>query len=415
VTRSTGPSGVRLFNTFEPVTDLYRELVPRIVSSGAPVTVYASRAEYRPGRSLPAFLAGLERARLRRLANLGLHARHGTLAKGVIGVAYFLDALARTLLAPGRHRNVFLTQPPFIPVLGLILSKLRSQPYCVILMDLQPQLAVAVGVLSRDSLAYRILHRVIGTALRNADRVVVIGRCMADTARREGIPEGRLRVIPNWADPDRIHPIPHSRNRFRREMGWGERFVVMYAGTLGYAQSLESLVAASEGLARDTGIVFVVIGEGVRRAALEERLARSGSTNVELHPFMHRRFELSEILSAADVHFVPLHPDVTGLAVPSKTYGILAAGRPFIFQGSERSEIARLARDEDVGIVVPPRAPDAIASAVRDLAGHPDRGRALGRRGRALCQRAWKDGGPAAAYEAVLAELDGTGRGSGPA
>lgn len=404
------PSGretaVRLFNTFEPVTTLYRELIPRLAEKGVAVTVYASRAEYRAGRDLDAFVAGLPNVRIRRLANLGLHARHGTAAKGAIGVLYFLHACARTLFEPGTRRNVFLTQPPFIPALGLILKRLRGQPYCVILMDLQPQLAAAVGVMRRGSPAYRILHRVIRGAIRGADRVIVIGRCMAETVLREGVPEDRVRVVPNWADADRIRPVPRAANPLRRRMGWEDRFVAMYAGTLGYAQSMEDLVDAAEGLSPDDGITTAIIGEGVRRRAIEARLADS-ATGPELHPFLHELFPLSEILSAADVHFVSLHPDVTGLAVPSKTYGILAAGRPYIFQGSERSEIARLAREHDVGIVVPPGDPDAVRAAIRSLAADPDRARAMGARGRALAERAWEAGGAGVAIERLIFRLDG--------
>jgi len=406
-------AGVRFFNTFEPVTGLYRELIPRLAAEGVPVTVFVSRAVYRPGRGLEDFLERVPGTRLRRVASFGLHARQGTAAKAVIGALYFAGALALTLFARGRHRNVFLTQPPFIPLLGLILSKLRRQPYCVILMDLQPHLAAAVGLVGTGSLAYRAFRRLNLAALAGADRVVVIGRCMAETARAEGIPAARIRMIPNWADPEQIRPIPHARNDFRRAMGWGDRFVVMYAGTLGYAQSMEGLVAAAEKLTGQPGLVVAIIGEGSRRRALERRLETAGTTNVELHPFMHREFAIAEILSAADVHFVSLHPDVTGLAVPSKTYGVLAAGRPFLFQGSERSEIARLAREEDVGVVLPPGDSDLVAEAIRRLRGDPERMRAMGRRARALAEERWREEGPAVSYAAVLDEIDRTARVSG--
>ncbi|MGH9342060.1 MAG: glycosyltransferase family 4 protein [Acidobacteriota bacterium] len=399
-------SRVRLFNTYEPVTVLYRSLIPLLAHEGIPVSVYLSRAEYRPGRNLDATLAPLSSVRVHRLTSLGLHARHGTAAKAMIGVLYFLGTLIRTLLAGGRYRNLFLTQPPFIPFLGLVLSKVRNQRYCVVLMDLQPQLAAAVGILEKHSLAYRLFRRLNCAALRKADRVVVIGRCMADAVRALGVKDESIRVIPNWVDCDKIRPVSHSDNRFRREMGWGGCFVVMFAGNLGYPQPMEDLIAAAERLQEHRRIRFVIIGEGVRKAALEARLASIGLANFELHAFMHQHFDLSEILSAADLHFVSLHPAVTGFAVPSKTYSILAVGRPFVFQGSEDSEVARIAREEGVGIVVPPQNPSKISAAILELAEDPDRTGRLGRRGRMLTKERWNSMNAASAHLAVLAELE---------
>lgn len=353
MSRTLSRMPIRFFNTYEPVTSLYRDLIPALAQEGREVEVYVSGAEYRPGRDLAAALRGIPGLRFRRMPNLGLHARHGTLAKAVISLAYCLSVVLTTLFRGRAYQNVFLTQPPLIPVLGALLSRLYRQPYHIILMDLQPQLAAAVGMVNEHSPMTRLLDRLNRWSLRNATGVIVIGRCMAERVARLGVELERIHVVPNWADVHRFRPVPAEENTLRRAMGWNGRTILMFAGNIGLPQPFDPLLDAAEALQEDERLRVVIIGDGVRRARLAENIERRGLSNVELHPFLHDRFELAEILSAGDIHFVPLHPAVTGLAVPSKTYPILAAGRPLIFQGDAQAEPAQMIQEAGIGTVVP--------------------------------------------------------------
>src|ERR1019366_5348905 len=140
-------------------------------------------------------------------------------------------------------------------------------------------------------------------------------------------PADKLAIVPNWADPSAIRPA-EGTNGLRQEGGVGDRFVVMYSGNLGLSQNLEPVLEVAREL-RDQPVLFVLIGEGAAKAELVKQAAAMGLDNVRFLPYQPKE-KLGESLTAADVHLIPLRRGLAGYIVPSKLYGILAAGRPYI-------------------------------------------------------------------------------------
>ena len=199
-------------------------------------------------------------------------------------------------------------------------------------------------------------------------QVVVLGEAMRERAVAAGAPRDRVSVIPNWADGDVVRPIPHESNPLRDDLARGARFVVLYSGNIGRAHDVSTMVGAARKLADRSDIAFVFQGEGNKRAELE--LGTRGLPNVRFAPYQPRE-RLAESLSAADVHLITLSPNVLGLLEPSKLYGIMAAGRPALYVGPDRSEVARTIGAERMGACIANGDVDGLVAAITRRAADP--------------------------------------------
>jgi colanic acid biosynthesis glycosyl transferase WcaI len=280
-----------------------------------------------------------------------------------------LCALFYTLLVPLRvlasrsRMHLFLTEPPLFYVIGGFLSKLRGIPYVVYIMDNHLEGAVALGLLARGSLAHRLLEFLSDCAMRRALRVFVLGRCMRDRALARGVPPERVAIVNLWASQD-VAPIPAAHNRFLRDHNLAGKFIVMYSGNMGLYHEIRTVLEVAADLHHRPELLFVFIGSGSRRREVEAAIA-GGASNLLLLGFQDREF-LAHSLSAGDVHFISLRPGCEGLVVPSKFYGVLAAGRPVIYEGSASGEVALTIGEVGCGRVVEHRDATALRSAILD-------------------------------------------------
>jgi len=183
-------------------------------------------------------------------------------------------------------------------------------------------------------------------------------------------------VIHNWADCAAIVPGP-KRNRFSLSHGLADAFVVMHSGNVGLSQDLDTLLAAAERLRRCPDLVVAVVGDGARRPALEARARAQGLANVRFLPYQPKA-SLTESFASADVFVVSLKPGLAGYIVPSKLYGILAAGRPYVAAVDAACEVTGLTRKYDCGLLAEPLHPDALADRILTLYRDPALAKRLG-------------------------------------
>ena len=285
----------------------------------------------------------------------------GTARRALGYAAFFPRALAAAARAPRPDVVVLKTDPPMLAALGPVLRRLTGARVVLWAQDVYPDVAEALGVLPPGGLASRALGRLAAHALRRADAVVAIGRCMAE--RLEGMGAAAVTVVPNWA-PAGVRVLPRAGNAFRAAHGLGDAFVAMYSGNLGLAHPVGALLDAAGALAASHPEALVVfVGDGPQRAWAEAETVRRGLATVRFLPFQPAE-RLAESLGAADVHLVAMDEALAGLVVPSKLYGALAAGRPVVFVGPEASEAARLVREHACGTVVAGVAPDALGAAI---------------------------------------------------
>ena len=168
-----------------------------------------------------------------------------------------------------------------------------------------------------------------------------------------GADPARIRVIENWTDDETIRPVEPHANPLRGQWALEDRFVVEYSGNMGRAHEFGTILDAAERLRDEPGIVFLLIGEGHALAAIRARVAALALTNIAIKPPQPRE-RLADVLAVGDVHLVSLQPSMEGLVVPSKYYGVLAAGRPVIYVGDAHGDLAREIVRCDCGRVVAP-------------------------------------------------------------
>jgi colanic acid biosynthesis glycosyl transferase WcaI len=331
-------------------------------------------------------------------------------AVGFAGFTGLTAALAAA--SPRRPDAVLAMSPPHtLGLAGWGVARVRRVPFVFNIQDVFPDVAVEVGAITNPTVI-KVASWLERTTYLRADAVTVLSEDLRENvaAKLAGRRPERVRVIPNFVDTELIRPMPRE-NSYRSELGLGSKTVVMYAGNVGYSQSLDLLLEAAGALAHDPDVVFVINGGGSARLELEQQA--KGLPNVRFVD-MQPKERLPEVLAAADVHVVPLKRGLARSSVPSKTYSILAAARPLIASVDPGTEVARIVERAGAGVAVPPDDPEAFTKAVVRLVGVADELVAMGAAGRAFVERWASPAAVAAQYEALFDELRGKpGSGAG--
>jgi glycosyltransferase involved in cell wall biosynthesis len=263
-----------------------------------------------------------------------------------------------------RGENVLVVSaPPSLPFVTALAAKLRRAEYTLVIQDKYPETLVAVGKLKADSIFVKLLNRLNSWLYNGAKKIIVVGRDMRELVyaqlNHNSGRETPIDVIQNWASLEEIEPAPRYENRLLQELGLLEKFVFLYAGNMGHPQDIESVVECAKKLKNDERFHFLFIGSGVKRKWLEREVKANRLKNITLlEP--RPRSEQSLFLNACDVGLVPLVKKMRGAAMPSRTYNILAAGKPVLALTEENSEVAQVIEEDRVGWYVPPREPEKL-------------------------------------------------------
>jgi glycosyltransferase involved in cell wall biosynthesis len=323
------------------------------------------------------------------------HWRRG-LGQLLLPVAFY--RAARRLARP----DVILAYSPPL-TLGVAahwLAGRRGSAFVLNLQDLFPQNAIDLGALRHPLLIafFRWLERYV---YARAAAISVHSPGNAAWLRARGVAADKLHVIPNWVD---LEPFAREEGgrRFRRELGLGDRFVVLFAGVVGYAQDMEMIVEAVARLAGEPQVVFLLVGDGSERAGVGRRVRELGLNNVRLLPFVSRE-DYPALVAASNVGLVTLKKTMKTPVVPSKLATYMAAARPAIASLNPESDACALIREADCGLLVPPGDAEALAVAVRRLLEHPQQAADLGARGRDFARAHLARPVCTAQYESLLA------------
>jgi len=302
-----------------------------------------------------------------------------------VNMLTYLAGAAVTALCVSRPAAVVVETDPFLlPIIGRWLQWRHRCRLIVYLQDIYPDVAVALNKV-RQGWFTNLLRRWLFSIYRQADRVIVLGDDMRSILTESGVSPERITVLPNWADTTRIYPI-RDANSFRQREHLEGHFVVMYSGNMGLCQSLDEVLEAAARIRDRRDILFVLIGDGASRPRLEQFVRERGLENVRFLPYQPHS-ELAHSLSAADLHLVPLDARVTGCVVPSKLYGILAAGVPALVIADERCEASRVVERSHTGRIVPPGNPDLLVDTIAWCADHRQELLEMGSRARQLAER----------------------------
>lgn len=248
---------------------------------------------------------------------------------------------------------VIKTDPPMLSVIGAIVCKIKNALLINWLQDLFPEVAHELGLRVLTPPIFRKLKAVRDWSLRAANKNIVLGALMAERVNKCTMQPQKTQVIPNWVINNNLTPVPPQQNLLRREWHLTDKFVVGYSGNLGRAHDYKTFFQAASALRENTNIFFVFIGGGAGLTELKSLVETEGLHNVLFKPYQPAAL-LNQSLSAPDIHLVSLEPQLEGLIVPSKLYGILAVGRPLLFVGAHDGEIARIIDTHHCGMNITP-------------------------------------------------------------
>lgn len=280
-------------------------------------------------------------------------------------ISYFLSSLVAGFNLRKPDIVVSLTDPPIIGLVALLWARIYRAKFVFWCQDIFPEVALLLEDFRNDYLN-RVLDKINRFLLWKADTIIAIGETMkrrlVDTKKA---PRDKIKVIHNWADGEKIQPID-GPNRFRSQHGLNNRFIVMHSGNIGLSQDIEKLIQSAKILKHKKEIVFLVIGEGNKKAELQQRTKEWKLDNVRFLPYQPKEF-LKYSFSAADLFVISLKKGLAGYIVPSKLYAILASGRPFIAAVEPECEVAVIAKLHKCGVVCPTGNAAALASAILQL------------------------------------------------
>lgn len=419
-------------------SQMLSDLAFALTSKGHSVQVITSRLTYEGDRTLPAreTVANVAVSRVPTTA----FGRDKLLGRTLDYFTFYLSAGFRLALDAQRGDVIVVkTDPPMLSVLAAPIAWAKGARYVNWLQDLFPEVATALGIgrAKTQKWAVSLLLRLRDLTLKHASANVVLGERMASRLKERLVPEERITIIANWADGTMIRPVERSRNALREQWGLRDAFVVGYSGNLGRAHSFETFLTAIgdvearqkamfgarvletagyEGPQGDCAqepppqqdVRWLFIGGGAQTEALKRAVRERGYGGVMFRPYQQRE-RLSDSLSAPDVHLISLKPELEGLIVPSKYYGIAAAGRPVIFVGHPEGELARIIRDSGTGFVIRDGDGAGLAEAVLELARNPELAAEQGARARRLFETRYDFAHAVTAWESLIRKTSGTG------
>lgn len=319
--------------------------------------------------------AGTERDGAVRVIRVKGAQKPGILGYGVV----WLKMLYVALSLPATHLMVTMTDPPLLVLAGDIIQRFKKNKHVHWCQDLYPDVFQALGIKIPEFIQ-KILKAATYRAMARADKVIVIGRCMARHLTYGGIDPKQITVIPNWPDFELVRPPGKSGfngavtgqpqvngyRSFDEQLKDGPKFRVLYAGNIGKAHPIDTILNAAEILNSEyPEIEFLFVGDGPRYDEIAHQRASRNLDNIRLLPFQPLG-RLKALMESGDIHLISMKEEAAGLMVPSKLYAALASHRPCVLVGPEHSETAKVIHDFEAGYVVPQGHARELADKIRD-------------------------------------------------
>lgn len=296
----------------------------------------------------------------------------GMFSYGIVLWKLFRGAMKQ----PRADLVITLTDPPLLVTIGRHFAKRKRCSHMHWCQDLYPDLFPSIGVRMPD-FVLRSLSRVARRSMNKSGKVIAVGRCMARHLAHTGVETGRISVITNWPDIELVDPnrkIARNDHRIQDNVPMARppeslirddspRFRVLYAGNIGRAHPMKTILEAAEHLSIHPEIEFVFVGEGPQHDRLAAERSRRGLQNIKLLPYQPASC-LKDLMESGDLHLISMRDDAAGLLVPCKFYSAIAAARPTIYVGPADTEIGRMIRDYGCGAILPQGDGKTLAQAI---------------------------------------------------
>ncbi|MEE9167530.1 MAG: glycosyltransferase family 4 protein [Candidatus Neomarinimicrobiota bacterium] len=289
-------------------------------------------------------------------------------------------ATAVNLVSRQTYDVIFCTNGSFFTGISSYVSgKFGRIPFIYNVQDLYPDVPIRAGQLHNKN-AITVLRKMERFMYEKAAHIAVIAPSFRKNLLEKGVSREKVSVIPNFVDTAFVRPMK-KKNEFSIRHDLTDKFVVTHAGNLGYAYDLETMLEAALLLAPHENIVFLIIGDGVAKAHLQEKAQTLRLSNVRFLPFQPREY-LPLIRACSDVETSLYKPGASSDSMPSKVYEIMASGRPLLMSADEGSDVWNLVTETKSGICIGPGNASELADGVLSLYNNPSMGQKMGQRGR---------------------------------
>ncbi len=371
---------ILLLNLYYPpdtsATAKMAETIVHALARENQVTILCGRPSYDPTERRAWRLFQTEENRNVRVVRVGStdFPRFNMKKRALNYLTYAALMIPRALFTPC-DAVLAMTDPPFEGILGALVALLKRKPYFYNIRDMYPDMAVG-GSIFPPGLLVRVWEKLHRWALQQATKVIVLGEDMRNRIIAKGVGANHIEIVRDGAEivsanAQATEPFPQTQldDEVIRSIRGDFEFVLLHAGNIGFYGAWETLIAAAQQLTGD-GIGLVFVGQGAQRAQLES--AARGASNVRFLPFFSGG-KIPSVLAAADAHLITIKRGLEGVVVPSKMYGILAAGKPIVAVAPSETDAVTLGEKLGFSVGVDPDDPDQVAKVVRELAA--DRGR----------------------------------------
>lgn len=387
------------------------EIVEYLVQQGHDVTVVAGIPSHpstmRSGevsRRQPSF-ENFRGAKLYRVWTYGTSKPDTFLRRMAAYASFMMMGFLRALVLRGPFDVLVAVSPLPNGIAGLGLSYLRGWPLMFDVCDIWPDCAIAVDML-RNPMLIALAKWAEKRVYTRARRIGVVTRGFIDNLVAKGVPREKIRLLPDWVDPDIYDSSKIDRESVRREYALEGRFVISFLGNFGLIMGLETILETAR-IVRDTDpdVLFLFVGKGVAQPMMEEKIAQWKLTNVRILPYQPRA-KVPALLAASDALIVTyMKNDITLITVPSKIYEYMSSARPIV--AGVAGVIEEILTEAGCGLVSRTRDPQELARHISFLKNHPEEGARMGQQGRAYVSQHFTFHKVARDYEATLAETAG--------
>lgn len=382
-----------LTNYFPPeigsASHLFYELSESLVKNGHKVTVVTGFPSYNvkeiPKRYRRRFFLRekLDGIKIIRLATVSLP-REVPVTRGL---EHFLVSLVLFLggLISSKQDLVLVYSPPLpLGLSAYVLGRMKRIPFILNVQDIFPQNAIDLGILTNRFLInlFEAIERFI---YKKADYITVHSEGNRKQVIAKGATSRKVIIIPNWVDTTLIRPSQEP-NKFERDNNLAGKFIVSFAGIMGYSQDLETVIESAALVKSYEDILFLLVGDGVRKEKLQMKVKALKLSNVRFLSMQPRNI-YPHILNASHVCLVTLKKEVKTPVIPSKLLGIMAAGRPVVASLDPNNEATKIIQTAKCGFCVDPENPKELSRAILKLCRNPALRDKLGKNGRCCVEK----------------------------
>ena len=301
-------------------------------------------------------------------------------------LAYFFNSLIATAKIEKQDYIYTISQPPILGgVLGVLGKWIKGGKLIYNIQDFNPEQTIAVGY-AKNKLLLNTVMAVDKFSCKNSDKVIVVGRDMQETLKNrfnnKKVPSNVF--INNWINEKEIYPLDQNHPKivaFKEKYNLKDKFIIMYSGNIGLYYDLENIIKVIGEFKDREDVVFAFIGDGTVKSKIEEYVTNNNLNNVTFIPYQDKA-DLIYSLNAADIHWVVNAKGIKGVSVPSKLYGVMAAGKPVLGVLDEGSEARLIVEECNCGVCIEPGNYKEISRNIEYILNNKELIKSLGRNGR---------------------------------